>query len=234
LVELDLLRTLPDEPYFEGHRPGCHALRNVLSAFVKYDPLMGYVQGMNFITASLLWHSSEEDAFWLFVMLMEDYSLRENFLPNLPGLSTHCQVIELLTYRHLTPLYMVLEDCHVPFELFASEWCYSLFANIVPPQEMAVLLDKFFAHGWPFFYRLVLVILFRLSPKLSVCRDFIEAVSILKPPHSSHWRMFLPPVDNERMIWKSLVEEAENTEIVEYLQLNFKETAKFCSVNYAN
>jgi hypothetical protein len=51
----------------------------VLSAFAKYDTSLGYVQGMNFIVASLLLHCSEDVAFWLFVTLIEDYDLRDIF-----------------------------------------------------------------------------------------------------------------------------------------------------------
>lgn len=235
LIQLDSLRTFPEEPYFEENSPGCQALKNVLSTFVKYDPMLGYVQGMNFITASLIWHSTEEDAFWLLVMLMEDYELRSNFLPNLPGLAIHCKVIDLLTHDHMTRLYYLLESYHLQSEMYASEWLFSLFSNMVPPQEMSFILDRFFAHGWPFFYRLILVILSKLSPMIfDSCGDFIEVISILKP---SQGRYFLSK-EGLRFKWRDLVEEAERTEIdnssVAYMQLNFKETSKFCSVNYAN
>jgi Rab-GTPase-TBC domain len=42
-----------------------------------YDNKIGYVQGMNFIVASLLYHCDEEIAFWIFVSLLEDYELRD-------------------------------------------------------------------------------------------------------------------------------------------------------------
>ena len=41
--------------------------------------ILGYVQGMNFIVGFLLYHSDEYISFWLFVSLMEDYELRENY-----------------------------------------------------------------------------------------------------------------------------------------------------------
>ncbi len=37
-----------------------------------------------------LWHATEVDAFWIFVRMMEDYELRDNYLPKLPGLDKHC------------------------------------------------------------------------------------------------------------------------------------------------
>jgi len=53
-IELDLNRTFPDENYFSNKSKGKEALRRVLLAFSKYDHVLGYVQGMNFIVAALL------------------------------------------------------------------------------------------------------------------------------------------------------------------------------------
>lgn len=44
---------------------------------------------MNFIVGSLLFHTSEVMAFWLFVSLLEDCELRDIYLPKLPGLYKH-------------------------------------------------------------------------------------------------------------------------------------------------
>ena len=72
------------------------SLQRVLCAFSRYDSGIGYVQGMNFIVGSLLWHCSEEAAFWLFVSLIEDYDMRDIYQPELPGLYKHCTVMQQL------------------------------------------------------------------------------------------------------------------------------------------
>jgi hypothetical protein len=51
---------------------------------------------MNFIVGSLLYHCSEEIAFWIFVTLIENFELRDVFEQNLPGLYKHCYVIQSL------------------------------------------------------------------------------------------------------------------------------------------
>ena len=56
---------------------GQRELRRVLVAFSKYDLEIGYVQGMNFVVAALLYHASEEIAFWLFVALIDQLELRD-------------------------------------------------------------------------------------------------------------------------------------------------------------
>lgn len=70
-IELDLCRTFQDDE-FEHDKGLLESMRKVLCAYVKRNPMIGYCQGMNFIMARLMKHSSsEEDAFWTFTMLLE-------------------------------------------------------------------------------------------------------------------------------------------------------------------
>ena len=75
-----------------GHRK----LRRVLTAFSVYEREVCYVQGMNFIVATLLLHCSEVFAFWLFVALIKECEMREIYGPHLKGLFKHSLVIEVL------------------------------------------------------------------------------------------------------------------------------------------
>ena len=47
-----------------------YRLKRVLQTFVSYDHSIGYMQGMNFIMASIMYHCNEEVAFWVFVQLI--------------------------------------------------------------------------------------------------------------------------------------------------------------------
>ncbi|KAK1746834.1 TBC domain-containing protein [Skeletonema marinoi] len=70
-------------------------LRRVLRAYSQFDPEVGYCQGMNYIVATFLSFLSEEEAFWLLVVVMneEPYNLRELFSEDMSG--TH----EMLTLQ---------------------------------------------------------------------------------------------------------------------------------------
>lgn len=116
-VKKDLGRTFPLRRYFCDRGAGQRALERILVTFAKYDPRVGYVQGMNFLAGALLFHASEAAAFWLFVALLEDYELRDAFLPGmllldggimigLPGLYKHTQIIDLLIFENLHDVYM--------------------------------------------------------------------------------------------------------------------------------
>jgi len=76
-------------------------MKNILIAYSKYDPQVGYVQGMNFIAGALLYHCSEEIGFWIFVLLIKNYEIRDVYLPGLPGLYKHTFVIDSLISQYL-------------------------------------------------------------------------------------------------------------------------------------
>lgn len=235
-IELDLHRTYPDEPYFSGTSPGYTALRRVLGAFSKYDSNLGYVQGMNFIAGALLWHASEVDAFWLFVALMEDYELRDSYLPQLPGLSKHCQIIQLLTLEFLSDLHLQFANHRINCEMYAAEWCFTLFGSVVPVKEMINVLDGFFSEGWIFFYRMVIVLLRCLEKRLLEARDPIELLAPLKICHKSQkeWKQFVNSLNSgdKQFNWKNLIEKVSDIELdkeyIKYLHMNFNlDTAQF-------
>lgn len=235
-IELDLNRTFPDEPYFSDSGPGQGALRRVLNTFAKYDPQLGYVQGMNFIVAALLWHANEADSFWLFVSLMEDYELRDNYLPNLPGLSKHSQIIDILTLEKMPRLHLHFAQYQIVVEMFATDWCFSLFGSIVPVAELVEIIDKFYKYGWMIFYKMVMVILERLETKLLSSSETVEILSPLKPTHHSqrsctHF-MESMQIGRESFNWKELVQQAEKVDLdaqyIAYLHMNFNiETGMF-------
>ncbi|KAI8050591.1 rab-GTPase-TBC domain-containing protein, partial [Syncephalis plumigaleata] len=72
-IELDVHRTMPDNIFFGGDGPGVCKLRRVLTAYSWHNPTIGYCQGMNVMAATLLlvFPTSEENAFWTLVYLME-------------------------------------------------------------------------------------------------------------------------------------------------------------------
>ena len=66
----------------------------MLIAYAQYEPIIGYVQGMNFIAASLFYHASEVCTFWLLIEMMENYSMKDIFRQGLPGLALHDKNID--------------------------------------------------------------------------------------------------------------------------------------------
>lgn len=70
-IAMDINRTLTDNIFFRKG-PGVQKLKQVLVAYSRRHPAVGYCQGMNMIAASLLLiMPSEEDAFWVLCSIVE-------------------------------------------------------------------------------------------------------------------------------------------------------------------
>lgn len=217
-ISIDLPRTFPKNAYFSKGK-GKEALGRVLYAFANFNPQVGYVQGINFIAAALLWHSTEVDAFWLLVSLMEDYGLKENYLPSMPGLGKHVHVVEYLVLHHMPDLYKHLLNYNISVQMFANDWCLTLFACIVPYRSMKCIFDCFFKYSWSFFYKLVLTILNKFKKQILRAQDIVDIISSLKPYKlsRSYWRTLLTLIEKHKVPvnWKKLCKKALNQTIDE-------------------
>ncbi|OAX78401.1 hypothetical protein ACJ72_07292, partial [Emergomyces africanus] len=71
-IEMDIHRTLTDNVFFRKG-PGVQKLYEVLLAYSRRNPDVGYCQGMNLIAGSLLLiMPTAEDAFWILASLIEN------------------------------------------------------------------------------------------------------------------------------------------------------------------
>jgi len=53
------------------------SLTRILATYSNYEASIGYVQGMNFVVAILLYHAGEVGAYFLLDQLMEKYDLKQ-------------------------------------------------------------------------------------------------------------------------------------------------------------
>ncbi|TYJ27807.1 hypothetical protein E1A91_A07G213700v1 [Gossypium mustelinum] len=84
-IDHDLPRTFPGHPWLdtpEGHA----ALRRVLVGYSFRDSDVGYCQGLNYVAALLLLvMKTEEDAFWMLAVLLENVLVNDCYTNNLSG-----------------------------------------------------------------------------------------------------------------------------------------------------
>lgn len=86
-IELDLLRTLPNNKHFENlESDGIGRLRRVLIAYSLHNRTVGYCQGLNRLAAVALLFMPEEDAFWCLVAIVETIMPVDYFGRNLMGM----------------------------------------------------------------------------------------------------------------------------------------------------
>ncbi|CAG9318891.1 unnamed protein product [Blepharisma stoltei] len=214
-IEMDLLRTFPDVPYFSSE-VGRESLKRVLCAVTKYNIKLGYVQGMNFLAASLLYHTSESQTFWMMLILLDKYELKENFKPDFPGLMRHCYVVDFLLERRLPRLGQHFKEMMITSPMFLTDWCLTLFTRQIPLRYNYKILGNFFKQGWGFFYKLVLLILRRLETRLLAAATREDILSIIKPFQPGDWKEFVKLLKNsrlEKLSWKKLAKIAKNDNI---------------------
>lgn len=71
-IKMDVSRTFPSLGLFQPGNPYHEPLHDLLAAYVAYQPLIGYVQGMSFLAAILLLVINDPyEAFVVFAHLME-------------------------------------------------------------------------------------------------------------------------------------------------------------------
>ena len=135
---------------------------------------------MNFVVAALLLHCSEVIAFWLFVALIEDFEMRDIYLPKLPGLFKHSQMIDILIEQHLPEVHSHINEHGIKAELFASEWIFGLFSSVIPVDFMGLFFDEFFKRSWVFFYQLVLQLMHHHKQRILHEEDFYCIIHHIK------------------------------------------------------
>ena len=86
-------RTFCEEESFTGNK---EALKRLLQAVAANKPIVGYVQGMNYIAAVLLLHCGEVLGYALYNVLLEKYQLQCVLKRGFPGLKVHNQRLEEL------------------------------------------------------------------------------------------------------------------------------------------
>jgi len=80
---------------------------------LSFEDSTHYVQGMNFIVGILSYHLSPELAFSLFLKLMKDYDVEDNYAPGLIGFKEKSAELNIYMIKHLPELnqFLVSVDC---------------------------------------------------------------------------------------------------------------------------
>ena len=89
----------------------------------------------------------EEEAFSLFVTLMNKYGLRDLFVHDMPGLHLHLYQFERLLEDFEPALYCHLRRKDVKPQLYATQWFLTLFAYRFPLQLVLRIYDLILSEG---------------------------------------------------------------------------------------
>ncbi|KDE06357.1 hypothetical protein MVLG_03266 [Microbotryum lychnidis-dioicae p1A1 Lamole] len=159
-IDMDCHRTFPTNVFFAGTGPGVAKLRNVLVAYSRHNPLIGYCQGMNNLTATLLLtHPAEEDAFWVLVCIIEKILPSDYYTSHLLVSQADQRVLKTLVVRLMPDLAAHLEDLGVELPAITFGWFLSLFTDALPIQTLLRIWDLIFVFGTVMLFRVAVAIL---------------------------------------------------------------------------
>ncbi|XP_047443737.1 ecotropic viral integration site 5 protein homolog isoform X4 [Mugil cephalus] len=160
LIRRDIARTYPEHEFFkEKDSLGQEVLFNVMKAYSLVDREVGYCQGSAFIVGLLLMQMPEEEAFCVFVKLMQDYRLRELFKPSMAELGLCMYQFECMIQEHLPELHIHFQAQSFHTSMYASSWFLTIFLTSFPLPVATRIFDIFMCEGLEIVFRVGLAIL---------------------------------------------------------------------------
>uniref|UniRef100_A0A8D2ZMQ1 Ecotropic viral integration site 5 n=1 Tax=Scophthalmus maximus TaxID=52904 RepID=A0A8D2ZMQ1_SCOMX len=159
LIRRDIARTYPEHDFFKEDSLGQEVLFNVMKAYSLVDREVGYCQGSAFIVGLLLMQMPEEEAFCVFVKLMQDYRLRELFKPSMAELGLCMYQFEFMIQEQLPELHMHFQAQSFHTSMYASSWFLTIFLTSFPLSVATRIFDIFMCEGLEIVFRVGLAIL---------------------------------------------------------------------------
>ena len=175
IIELDVPRTFPSDPFFKDEN-NRKKLINILTAFVRRNSIIGYSQGFNCIAGKLLYVvNDEEQVFWIFTQIIENY-LPGDFYLLFTGVRKDMKVIEAIIKKTLT---FCNQTIMLSLNNLISKTFISLFSRGMPEQITFQIWDAFFIYGEIVLYRTFIWIAYFLCDKSLVKKDIEEISSTI-------------------------------------------------------
>ncbi|KAL9252032.1 TBC1 domain family member 2A-like protein [Drosera capensis] len=179
-IDHDLPRTFPGHPWLdtpEGHA----ALRRVLVVYSFRDSYVGYCQGLNYVAALLLLvMKTEEDAFWMLAVLLENVLVNDCYTNNLTGCHVEQRVFKDLLAKKLPKIASHLEDLEFDVSLVATEWFLCLFSKSLPSETTLRVWDILFYEGAKVLFNVALAIFKMKEDELLLTQHVGDVVHILQ------------------------------------------------------
>ncbi|KAL9642239.1 hypothetical protein ABK040_007239 [Willaertia magna] len=217
-IDVDIKREFREHKLYEDrYSPHQLKLFNLLRSYCNYNQRLGYTQGMSSIAAMLLMYLEEEDAFWLFVTIMDDhrFNMQEMYINGLPGVKKATYVFEHILTKRLKKFMnnFANNDLGIGLSSFCTRW-YMLNMLTQLPFDIAVLIwDLFLSEGNKVIH----------SVSMAFMRLFKRDLISLKPEEAAMMMSKLNNLDFDlerlmKKIYKSKVKE----KVIRKLELEYE------------
>ncbi|CAG8073127.1 unnamed protein product [Penicillium olsonii] len=140
-IDMDIRRTLTDNVFFRKG-PGVDKLKEVLLAYSRRNPEVGYCQGMNLIAGSLLLTlPTAEDAFWILTSMIEIILPEHYYDHGLMASRADQAVLRQYVAELLPKLSAHLEDLGIELEALTFQWFLSVFTDCLSAEALYRVWD---------------------------------------------------------------------------------------------
>nr|GEX89128.1 hypothetical protein [Tanacetum cinerariifolium]GEX93052.1 hypothetical protein [Tanacetum cinerariifolium] len=188
-IDHDLPRTFPGHPWLdtpEGHA----SLRRVLVGYSFRDSDVGYCQGLNYVAALLLLvMKTEEDAFWMLAVLLENVLVNDCYSSNLTGCHVEQRVFKDLLKKKCPSINAHLEALEFDVSLVATEWFLCLFSKSLPSETTLRVWDVLFYEGAKVLFNVALAIFKMKEEELLATHHVGDVINVIQ--NTTH-RLFDP------------------------------------------
>ena len=187
-IQMDIHRTLTDNVFFRKG-PGVAKLNEVLLAYSRRNPEVGYCQGMNLITASfLLIMPSAEEAFWMLTSLIENILPRHYYDHSLLASRADQQVLRQYVAEILPRLSTHLDELGIELEALTFQWFLSVFTDCLSAEALFRVWDVVlcFNEGSTFLFQVALALLKLNEGALLECKTAAEVYSYIGHEMTDH------------------------------------------------
>lgn len=176
-IQMDIHRTLTDNIFFR-RGPGVQKLNEVLIAYARRNPAVGYCQGMNLITACLLLiMPTAEDAFWMLTTMIESI-LPESYYDHSLLASRADQIVLRQYVAEILPkLSAHFDELSIELEALTFQWFLSVFTDCLSAEALYRVWDVVLCmhDGSTFLFQVALALL-KLNEKALIECDNPGAV----------------------------------------------------------
>ena len=170
-IQMDINRTLTDNIFFRKG-PGVTKLNEVLLAYSRRNPEVGYCQGMNLIAASLLLiMPTAEDAFWVLTSMIENILPQHYYDHSLLASRADQQVLRQYVSEILPKLSAHLDELGIELEALTFQWFLSVFTDCLSAEALFRVWDVVlcFNDGSTFLFQVALALLKLNETQLLEC-----------------------------------------------------------------
>ena len=188
-IKADITRTLTDNIFFRKG-PGVQKLHEVLLAYARRNPDVGYCQGMNLVVANLLLVTpSAEDAFWILCSMVESILPPHYFDHSLLASRADQTVLRQYVAEVLPKLSAHFDALSIDLETMTFQWFLSLFTDCLSAEALFRVWDVVLCtphDGGAFLFQVALALLKLNESLLLKCDSPAEVYTYINHQMTNH------------------------------------------------